>query len=123
MLDDFAHNMNSGAGIGQGRVTKNLGTEISNLSGSMTIPDSLSIEMVYRLLDEEGLYMGASSALNVVAAYQLAKNLGPGKSIRNICRSLLTMFFSGKTIVTILCDGAYRCAPYISFLSLLFDAS
>jgi len=78
-------------GIGQGRVTKNLGTEISNLSGSMAISDSLSIEMVYRLLDEEGLYMGASSALNVVAAYQLAKEFGPG-----------------KTIVTILCDGAYR---------------
>jgi len=71
----------SGTGIGQGRVTKNLGTEIANLSGSMTIPDSLSIEMVYRLLDEEGLYMGASSALNVVAAYEMAKKLGPGEPI------------------------------------------
>ncbi|KAF9518625.1 hypothetical protein BS47DRAFT_1325150 [Hydnum rufescens UP504] len=78
-------------GIGQGRVTQNLSTEISHLSGSMTIPDSQSIEMVYRLLDEEGLYLGASSALNVVAAYQLAKEMGPG-----------------KTVVTILCDGAYR---------------
>jgi cysteine synthase len=46
----------------------------------MTIPDSQSIEMVYRLLDEEGLYLGASSALNVVAAYQLAKQMGPGKN-------------------------------------------
>jgi cysteine synthase len=44
----------------------------------MTIADQDSIEMVYRLLDEEGLYLGASSALNVVAAYQLAKKLGPG---------------------------------------------
>jgi cysteine synthase A len=49
--------------------------------------------MVYRLLDEEGLYMGASTALNVVAAYELAKKLGPGKSV-----------------ATILCDGAYRYA-------------
>ena len=71
----------SGTGIGQGRITKNLGTEIANLSGSMTIPDSLSIEMVYRLLDDEGLYMGASSALNVVAAYELAKKLGSGEPI------------------------------------------
>jgi len=78
-------------GIGQGRVTQNLGTEISHISGSMTIPDAQSIQMVYRLLHEEGLYLGASSALNVVAAYELAKKLGPG-----------------KTIVTILCDGAYR---------------
>lgn len=46
----------------------------------MTIPDPQSIEMLYRLLDEEGLYMGASSALNVVAAYELAKKLGPGES-------------------------------------------
>jgi len=35
--------------------------------------------------------MGASSALNVVAAEMMAKELG-----------------SGNTVVTILCDGAYR---------------
>lgn len=114
--------MNPGTGIGQGRVTKNLGTEISNLSGSMTISDSLSIEMVYRLLDEEGLYMGASSALNVVAAYQLAKEFGPGKLIvHRICHLpilIASIFLSGKTIVTILCDGAYRCVPISAQLLL-----
>ena len=36
--------------------------------------------MVYDLLDSEGLYVGASSALNVVAAVELAKQLGPGTS-------------------------------------------
>lgn len=35
--------------------------------------------MVYELLDTEGLYMGASSALNVVAAVELAQKLGSGK--------------------------------------------
>lgn len=44
----------------------------------MTIPDAESLEMVYDLLDSEGLYLGASSALNVVAAYKLAQKLGPG---------------------------------------------
>lgn len=34
--------------------------------------------MVYDLLDGEGLYLGASSALNVVAAVKLAQQLGPG---------------------------------------------
>ena len=34
--------------------------------------------MMYDLLDTEGLYMGASSALNVVAAVELAQKLGPG---------------------------------------------
>ncbi|TFL02489.1 tryptophan synthase beta subunit-like PLP-dependent enzyme [Pterulicium gracile] len=78
-------------GIGQGRVTKNLGTFIEHVSGAMTIPDEKSIEMVYRVLDQEGIYLGASSALNVVAAVALAKKLG-----------------TGSRIVTILCDGAYR---------------
>lgn len=36
------------------------------------------MEFVFRLLDEEGLYVGASSALNVAAAAEMAKKLGPG---------------------------------------------
>lgn len=39
--------------------------------------------MVYRLLDEEGIYVGASSALNVVAAVKVAEKLGKGSSLRN----------------------------------------
>jgi cysteine synthase A len=80
-------------GIGQGRVTDNLQPEIDLFDGSLTVGDEKSIEMVYRLLDEEGLYMGASSALNVVAAKEVAQKLGPG-----------------NTVVTVLCDGAYRYA-------------
>jgi len=78
-------------GIGQGRVTDNLKPDIELIDGALHIPDEDSIRMIYRLLDEEGIYVGASSALNVVAAVELAKKLGPGKNI-----------------VTILCDGAYR---------------
>ena len=78
-------------GIGQGRVTENLKTEISLLDDSLHIPDADSIRMVYRMLDEEGLYLGASSALNVVAAQKMAEKLGPKTNI-----------------VTILCDAAYR---------------
>jgi cysteine synthase A len=80
-------------GIGQGRVTDNLKQDLGLLDGALHIPDAESIEMVYRCLDEEGLYLGASSCLNVAAARDLAVKLGPG-----------------KTIVTILCDGAYRYA-------------
>lgn len=67
------------AGIGQGRVTNNLGTFINDLTGALHIPDEKSISMVYQLLDSEGLYVGASSALNVVAAVELAQKLGKGK--------------------------------------------
>jgi len=80
-------------GIGQGRVTDNLKPDIDLLDGALTIPDEQSIEMVYRCLDEEGLYLGASSCLNVAAAKEVAQKLGPG-----------------HTVVTILCDGAYRYA-------------
>ena len=68
-----------GIGIGQGRVTNNLGTFIDKLDGALHIADEKSIAMVYDLLDSEGIYIGASSALNVVAAYELAQKLGPGK--------------------------------------------
>ncbi|KAI1378208.1 cysteine synthase [Hypoxylon crocopeplum] len=80
-------------GIGQGRITDNLAPDLSLLDGSLHIADAKSIAMVYRCLDEEGLYLGASSALNVVAAKEVAELLGPG-----------------HTVVTMLCDGAYRYA-------------
>ncbi|KAI9209597.1 tryptophan synthase beta subunit-like PLP-dependent enzyme [Polychytrium aggregatum] len=78
-------------GIGQGRVTDNLAPDFELLDDAVHVPDEASIATVYRLLDEEGLFIGASSALNVAAAAQVAKILGPGHHI-----------------VTILCDGAYR---------------
>mmetsp|Transcript_357 Transcript_357/g.432 ORF Transcript_357/g.432 Transcript_357/m.432 type:complete len:80 (+) Transcript_357:58-297(+) len=49
--------------------------------------------MVYELLANEGLFVGASTALNVCAAVEMAKQLGPG-----------------HTIATILCDSASRYA-------------
>lgn len=67
-------------GIGQGRITDNLATEVKNLSGALHIPDEKSIAMLYELLDTEGLYLGASSALNIVAAVELAQKLGKGSS-------------------------------------------
>lgn len=82
-------------GIGQGRVTNNMRTEIAEMDDAFTVPDEDSIRMVYRMLHEEGLYLGASSALNVAAAAKMAKMLGPGSNV-----------------VTILCDAAYRCMDF-----------
>ena len=65
--------------------------------------------MLYQMLDTEGLYLGASSALNVVAAYELAQQLGPGRCLTVGFEFLLTLTVApGKTVVTLLCDGAYR---------------
>ena len=80
-------------GIGQGRITDNLKPDLDLIDNSVHITDDKTIEMVYRCLDEEGLYLGASSALNVAAARDVALKVGPG-----------------NTVITILCDGAYRYA-------------
>jgi hypothetical protein len=52
----------------------------------------------FRLLDEEGFFVGASSGLNISAAYQLAKQMGPG-----------------HTIATCLCDTGQVCCLYLYF--------
>lgn len=48
------------------------------------------VRMFFRLLDEEGLFVGASAALNVVAAAKVAKQLGPGHTgtTAEACRSV-----------------------------------
>jgi cysteine synthase len=61
------------------------------LTGALLIPDEKSISMLYQLLDTEGLYVGASSALNVVAAVELAQKLGKGKHINHVQLSRLKL--------------------------------
>jgi len=76
-------------GIGQGRVTDNMAG--AELDGALRIDDTRSIAMLFRLLKDEGVYVGASSALNVVAAVELAVRLGrPAR------------------VATVLADGANR---------------
>ncbi|BCG04540.1 cysteine synthase A (plasmid) [Paraburkholderia sp. PGU19] len=72
-------------GIGSSRVTTNLeGTPIDD---AVRIDDQSCVTMVYRLLREEGLFVGGSSGINVAATVRLARQMGPG-----------------NTIVTLLCD-------------------
>ncbi|RLV92797.1 Cysteine synthase 1 [Spathaspora sp. JA1] len=78
-------------GIGQGRVTDNLQPDFELIDDAVKIPDEDSIVMVYRLLDEEGLYLGGTGALNVVAACEVAKTLP-----------------EGSNVVTILADSAHK---------------
>jgi len=76
-------------GIGQVRVTKNLdGTPIDM---AYQISDEEALPVLFDLIEHEGLILGGSSAINIVGAMRLARDLGPG-----------------KTIVTILADGGQR---------------
>ncbi|MFM8750298.1 cysteine synthase A [Rhabdaerophilum sp.] len=78
-------------GIGQGRITKNL--EGFKPDFACRIPDDEAMRIVFGLVEEEGLVMGASTGVNVAGAIRLAKEMGPG-----------------HTIVTILCDYGTRYA-------------
>jgi cysteine synthase A len=76
-------------GIGQGRITANL--EGAPIDFACRISDEEAVNIVFDLLQEEGLCMGGSSGINIAGAMALAKELGPG-----------------HTIVTILCDYGNR---------------
>jgi cysteine synthase A len=76
-------------GIGIGRVTANL--EGSPLDDAVRIEDPEIVRTTYRLLHEEGLFLGSTSGTNVAAAVHFARQLGPG-----------------HTVVTILCDGGQK---------------
>jgi cysteine synthase A len=72
-------------GIGTTRITANFeGTPVDD---AVHVDDATAVKMVYRLLREEGLYVGGSTGINVAAAVRVAEQLGPG-----------------HTIVTLLCD-------------------
>ena len=48
------------------------------------IDESEARAMALRLAREEGVFAGTSSALNVVAALTLARELGPGKVVATV---------------------------------------
>jgi len=76
-------------GIGIGRITANL--KDAPIDGAVHVPDGETVRGVYRLLYEEGLFLGSTSGVNVAGALQVARQLGPG-----------------HTIVTVLCDGGAK---------------
>jgi len=76
-------------GIGQGRVTKNL--EGAPIDTAYQITDEEALPVLFDLIEHEGLVLGGSTAINIVGAMRLARELGPG-----------------KTVVTILADGGQR---------------
>jgi cysteine synthase A len=66
-------------GIGTTRITANFeGTPVDD---AVRVADQAAVSMVYRLLREEGLYVGGSTGINVAAAVEVARSLGPGRTI------------------------------------------
>ncbi len=76
-------------GIGQGRITENLKHLV--VDDAVRINDKEALEMIFKLLKKEGLFLGGSSGINVCGAIKMAEKLGPGHNV-----------------VTILCDSGQR---------------
>ena len=76
-------------GIGQGRITANL--EGLKIDDPFRLSDEEMLEVLYDLVQHEGLCLGGSAGINVAGAIKLAKAMGPG-----------------HTIVTVLCDHGSR---------------
>ncbi len=73
-------------GIGQGRVTANL--EGLTVDHAWQIPDAEALEIIFDLVQHEGMCLGGSSGVNVAGAIRLARELGPGKTIVTILADL-----------------------------------
>lgn len=69
-------------GIGQNRVTANL--EGAPIDDAFQIPDAEALPIIFDLVEQEGLCLGASSGVNVAGAIRLARQMGPGHTIVTI---------------------------------------
>ncbi|KAK0487427.1 PALP-domain-containing protein [Armillaria novae-zelandiae] len=80
-------------GIGINRLTKNIELALPIIDDAFRITDAEAVSMSRYLVQNDGLFLGSSSACNLVACIKLAKKMG---------------WKDGQTIVTILCDSGNR---------------
>ncbi|WWD05858.1 hypothetical protein V865_003942 [Kwoniella europaea PYCC6329] len=78
-------------GIGINRITQNFALGLNVIDDAYRISDAEAVAMSRYLVAHDGLYLGSSSACNLVACVRLAKTLG-----------------KGSRIATILCDSGSR---------------
>ena len=76
-------------GIGQGRITENLKGFVPDYT--YQVEDKEALNIVFDMMENEGLCLGSSSGINIAGAKRLANDLG-----------------KGSTVVTILCDFGTR---------------
>jgi cysteine synthase A len=84
-------------GIGIARLTANFAA--AKLDGAIFVTDAETAQMVQYLIENEGLVVGPSAALNVVAAVKVGRIL---KAQRNADVNEV------PTVVTVICDSGER---------------
>ncbi|KAL4073777.1 tryptophan synthase beta subunit-like PLP-dependent enzyme [Scleroderma citrinum] len=80
-------------GIGSNRMTNNIDLALPIIDDAFRITDAEAVAMSRYLVQNDGLFLGSSSACNLVACVKL------------VCR---TGWKEGQTIITILCDSGNR---------------
>lgn len=78
-------------GIGINRLTANFEAGMHLIDDAVKVSDEQAMKMARWLVEKEGLFVGASSAVNCVAAVSVARRLG-----------------RDKRVVTVLCDSGTR---------------
>ncbi|GBG29719.1 Cysteine synthase [Hondaea fermentalgiana] len=78
-------------GIGIDRLTANFETGLPAIDEALRVSDQEVVDMSRHLLAHDGLFVGSSSALNLCAARETARRLGPG-----------------HTVVTVICGSGSR---------------
>jgi len=78
-------------GIGLNRITANFARGEPVIDDAVRVTDPEALKMAKWLVENDGLFVGSSSAVHCVGAYRCAKALGPG-----------------HTVVTIICDSGAR---------------
>jgi len=80
-------------GIGINRLTNNIELALPILDDAFRVTDAEAVAMSRYLVKHDGLFLGSSSACNLVACVKLSKQKG---------------WTNGQTVVTILCDSGTR---------------
>jgi cysteine synthase A len=78
-------------GVGLDRLTANFRLALPHITDAFKGTDQEAVHMARFLLENDGLFIGSSSAMNCVGAVKIARELGPG-----------------HTVVTLLCDSGTR---------------
>ncbi|GLB37783.1 putative PALP-domain-containing protein [Lyophyllum shimeji] len=80
-------------GIGINRLTKNIELALPIIDDAFRITDAEAVAMSRYLVKHDGLFLGSSSACNLVACVKLVRRMG---------------WSEGQTVATILCDSGNR---------------
>ncbi|CAE6439191.1 unnamed protein product [Rhizoctonia solani] len=80
-------------GIGINRLTRNFEMALDVIDDAIRVTDQEAVAMSRYLVQNDGLFLGSSSACNLIACIKVAKALGKN---------------SGKVVATILCDSGTR---------------